>query len=90
AVIDIALANKSLMGQDVRELLTQAVGLIKGSEVEYTKANVRKYLDEMPKGEGFVALFNGKDLTGWKGLVADPIKRAKMDAKTLAAEQAKA
>ena len=21
---------------------------------------------------GFVALFNGKDLTGWKGLVADP------------------
>ncbi|MGV3502851.1 MAG: DUF1080 domain-containing protein [Adhaeribacter sp.] len=90
AVIDIALANKSLMGQDVRDLLTKAMGLIKGSEVEYTKANVRKYLDEMPKGEGFVSLFNGQDLTGWKGLVADPIKRAKMDAKTLAAEQAKA
>jgi hypothetical protein len=27
---------------------------------------------------GFAALFNGRDLTGWKGLVADPPKRAKM------------
>src|SRR5690606_18843164 len=36
------------------------------------------------------SLFNGKDLEGWKGLVANPIKRAAMDAKTLAAEQVKA
>ncbi|MBL9122371.1 MAG: DUF1080 domain-containing protein [Planctomycetaceae bacterium] len=28
--------------------------------------------------EGFVALFNGKDLAGWKGLVKDPIERAKL------------
>jgi len=27
---------------------------------------------------GFVALFNGKDLTGWKGLVGNPVTRAKM------------
>jgi 3-keto-disaccharide hydrolase len=39
---------------------------------------------------GFVALFNGKDLTGWKGLVADPPKRAKMSAEALAKEQTKA
>jgi len=25
--------------------------------------------------EGFVPLFNGKDLTGWKGLVDDPESR---------------
>jgi hypothetical protein len=37
-----------------------------------------------------VALFNDKDLSGWKGLVADPIKRAKMSEKELAAAQAKA
>lgn len=90
AVGSIALANKSLMGQDVRELLNKAMSLMKGSEVEYTKANIRKYLDEMPQGEGFKPLFNGQDLSGWKGLVGDPIKRSKMDAKTLAAEQAKA
>ena len=27
--------------------------------------------------EGFTLLFNGKDLTGWKGLVADPPKRGR-------------
>lgn len=40
--------------------------------------------------EGFTALFNGKDLTGWKGLVADPEKRARMTPEELAAEQKKA
>lgn len=40
--------------------------------------------------EGFTALFNGKDLTGWKGLVEDPEKRAKMSKEELAAAQAKA
>ena len=40
--------------------------------------------------EGFRALFNGKDLAGWKGLVADPKKRAKMSPEQLAAEQKKA
>ncbi|NCQ27909.1 MAG: DUF1080 domain-containing protein [Armatimonadetes bacterium] len=40
--------------------------------------------------EGFVALFNGKDLTGWKGLVADPPKRAKMTPEELAEAQTKA
>lgn len=42
------------------------------------------------KKDGFVALFNGKDLTGWKGLVADPIKRSKMTAQELAEAQQKA
>jgi hypothetical protein len=40
--------------------------------------------------EGFVALFNGTDLTGWKGLVADPKKRAEMKPEELAAAQMKA
>ena len=38
---------------------------------------------------GFVALFNGKDLSGWKGFVADPPQRAKMSSEELAAEQKK-
>jgi hypothetical protein len=37
-----------------------------------------------------VALFNGKDLTGWKGLVKDPPARAQMTPEQLAAEQVKA
>ena len=39
---------------------------------------------------GFNRLFNGENLEGWKGLVADPIKRAKMSKEELAAAQAKA
>ena len=39
---------------------------------------------------GFTALFNGKDLTGWKGLVGSPKSRAKMSAEQLAKAQAKA
>ncbi len=36
---------------------------------------------------GFEALFNGKDLRGWKGLVGDPLKRAAMSREELAVEQ---
>src|SRR5687768_7087095 len=39
--------------------------------------------------EGFVALFNGTDLSGWKGLVGDPKKRAAMKPEDLAAAQMK-
>ena len=35
-------------------------------------------------------LFNGTDLTGWKGLVADPESRSKMSPEELAAAQSKA
>lgn len=36
---------------------------------------------------GFRALFNGKDLTGWKGLVANPPERARMSPEKLAEAQ---
>lgn len=39
---------------------------------------------------GFVALFNGRDLAGWKGLVGNPKTRAKMTGAKLAAAQAAA
>lgn len=41
--------------------------------------------NEPPKG--FVAIFNGQDLTGWKGLVGDPRSRAKMAPEELATQQ---
>ncbi|MFW6171708.1 MAG: 3-keto-disaccharide hydrolase [Planctomycetota bacterium] len=40
--------------------------------------------------DGFVALFNGEDLSGWKGLVGNPVTRAKMSAEELAKQQEKA
>ncbi len=45
--------------------------------------------DQASKGADRVtSLFDGTTLTGWKGLVADPPKRAKMSAAELAAAQA--
>lgn len=40
--------------------------------------------------EGFKALFNSKDLTGWKGLVGNPKSRAAMSESELAEAQKKA
>lgn len=90
AVMGIALADKTYSGALVRNLLEKASNALKGGDADYQRQAIRKYLDEMPAGEGFVPMFNGKDLSGWKGLVADPIKRAKMDAATLKKEQEKA
>lgn len=45
--------------------------------------------DNVPP-EGFTALFNGKDLTGWKGLAGNPKSRAAMSPDELAKAQAKA
>jgi len=47
-----------------------------------------KQLNRPP--EGFVALFNGRDLAGWKGLVGNPKTRREMSREELAEAQAKA
>lgn len=48
------------------------------------------YLDSLLRQEGFEPLFNQKDLYGWKGLVGDPVKRARMSQEELATAQKKA
>ena len=40
--------------------------------------------------DGFVALFNGNDLSDWKGLVGNPVTRNAMSPEELAAAQEKA
>ncbi|WP_439580990.1 family 16 glycoside hydrolase [Dyadobacter bucti] len=90
AVMSIALSNKGIYGTEIRELLTKTSSVLKGQDAEYQKESIRKHLAEMPAGDGFVSLFNGKDITGWKGLVENPIARGKMSPDTLAAKQKKA
>ncbi|MPR34673.1 family 16 glycoside hydrolase [Salmonirosea aquatica] len=87
AVASIALANPEFYGSEIRTLLTKASSLLIGQGSEYQQQAIQKHLADMPKGEGFVAIFNGKDLTGWKGLVENPTKRSKMHPDTLAAKQ---
>ncbi|MBC7772542.1 MAG: alpha-L-fucosidase [Pyrinomonadaceae bacterium] len=60
-----------------------------GMVVQATFAQDKLLADNTPPA-GFTALFNGKDLSNWKGLVADPPQRAKMKADELARAQAEA
>ncbi len=48
----------------------------KDSLQKFFRENIDPDMNQPP--EGFVALFNGTDLSGWKGLVADPVRRKKM------------
>lgn len=82
--------NNGFSGNLVHYLLIKAESLISGDESQYYKININNYLNNMPKGEGFISMFNGKNLDGWQGLVEDPIKRAEMSEKELAKKQAEA
>lgn len=90
AVMNIALSNKEYAGKNVRELLTKVMQVLDNPDAHYQKEAIKKYLAETPEIEGYVSLFNGKDLTGWKGLVENPIVRAKMKPAQLAKAQEKA
>lgn len=89
-VNEIALSNPALQGELVKKYLHTTLDVLKGQDSEYLREAIRKHLLEMNDEVGFVEVFNGKDLTGWKGLVENPIARRKMDAKTLAAKQQEA
>jgi HEAT repeat protein len=90
AIMEIALANKNYTGTNVKELLNKAASALNNPDADYQRQAIRKHLDEMPDEAGFVSLFNGKDLTGWKGLVANPVQRAKMKPAALNSAQVKA
>jgi len=90
AIRDIGLSNKSWYGSGVKNLLETASGLLNGPDASYERQAIQKHLVEMPAGESFQPMFNEKDLTGWQGLVGNPLTRAKMDPKKMAKEQQKA
>lgn len=71
AVLKIALAHPEYAGSGTRHAILLA-GQIAGKS-----AAADKYFKANP-GEGLVSIFNGKNLDGWKGLVENPIARAKM------------
>jgi thiamine biosynthesis lipoprotein ApbE len=61
---------------------TPGFGAAPGDDNRFDPAN------EPPAG--FVAMFNGRDLSGWQGLAADPVQRQKLSAEDLAKAQSAA
>ncbi len=93
SIMSIALPNnniKGFSGDIVRALLEKSEVVMVGDKSEYYKISIKKYLEKMPKDQGFTSMFNGKNLEGWKGLVENPISRAQMTQKELADKQAAA
>ena len=84
-IMTIALAHPDYDGYWTRHLVAKALPYVSGKQRKAAYA----YLSQEPV-EGFVSHFNGHDLTGWKGLVEDPIARQRMTGEKLAEEQVKA
>ena len=83
----ILAAHPEYNGTETRQTLTAILPMLGGK----VKRQAKAWLAAADQNEtGFVCLFNGKDLEGWKGLVENPIKRAKMSKEELAEAQKKA
>jgi HEAT repeat protein len=83
-------SKTGMTGTLVRGILNKAIPKLTGPEADYDRELVSKYIASMPDDEGFVPMFNGKDLTGWQGLVGTPLARAKMKPDELAKKQVEA
>jgi hypothetical protein len=79
----MALADKNIRGKAVREVLEQALPLIKGADSAILFPLLKAHLALMPFDNGFASIFNGKDIVGWKALVGNPVTRSKMSAAEL-------
>jgi len=87
AAVECALPSagfEGLTGFETARILKRAAPFIHS---EYDRALVENFANSLLIKEGFVPLFNGKDLSGWKGLVKDPPARAKMAPDALRKEQ---
>jgi HEAT repeat protein len=70
----------------------EAYSVLRRAEASLSDPAARQRADRIIRDRlrqgGFVPLVDGRSLDGWKGLVADPPKRAKMTAQELASAQA--
>ncbi|MFQ6038541.1 MAG: DUF1080 domain-containing protein, partial [Candidatus Aminicenantales bacterium] len=80
--------------EDIRDRLPRSEfrDIVHKSAGAVADETLRQRLDALLRDilleEGFVPLFNGRNLEGWKGLVADPVRRARMSPEELAEAQA--
>lgn len=94
SVMQIALptadARPGLTGTIVRNTLQRILDKLEGQDSQYEVIDIQTYLANMPYTKGFESIFNGRDLSGWQGLVENPIARAKMSKEELARKQKEA
>ena len=87
AIWTILSAHPEYNGTETRQTLKAILPMLKLGQRQQAKAWLN---NTDPNEAGFVCLFNGQNLDGWKGLVENPIKRSKMSSEQLAEAQRKA
>lgn len=67
-------------------LLDQAAEVISGPDAVYFKENIKTYIESVSGDQRmeYVSMFNGKDLEGWHGFIANPIQLERMSEKEIA------
>ena len=90
AAMNIALNNPSFAGAEMTKILNKVSATLKNPDAGYQRQSITRFLSENANEGGFVSIFNGRNLEGWKGLVENPVRRAAMSAKELATAQVKA
>lgn len=89
-VSQLVLSRPDFLDEGTKPAVEKACALLSGSKAKTLRQLIDKQMRQNQVKSGFVSLFNEKDLTGWKGLVANPIKRLQMSSQELAAAQVKA
>jgi hypothetical protein len=82
--------KNGLTGEFVVQVLNKVISKMDGPDSMYDVIDVKQYLEKMPKEKGYLSIFNGKDLSGWHGLVKNPVLRAKMTKEEMAKAQTEA
>ena len=94
AAMQIALptsdAKPGLTGVEVRKTLERMLDKLTGEDSQYERIDILTYLEGLPYTKGYESIFNGKDLSGWQGLVENPIARSKMTKEVLEKKQMEA
>lgn len=83
-------AKPGLTGVEVRNTLQRMLDKLTGEDSQYERIDILTYMENLPYTKGYESIFNGKDLTGWQGLVENPIVRSKMTKEVLAKKQVEA
>lgn len=90
STMNLAINNSLFSGNKTTEILRKVSQTLNNPDADYQRQSINKYLNENSKNEGYIAIFNGKNLDGWKGLVENPIKRNQMSMTELENAQEKA
>lgn len=78
AIINIVLDKPQMAGTYTTTVLEKVKREVNNPDAGYQRDAIQKYLNENAKTVGFVPMFDGQSLKGWKGLVGTPLTREQM------------